>query len=52
VEGYDLVTVFEFVMLVMQMGAFCTSLASNQYTKTLYWAGAFMITLAVVRGLK
>lgn len=44
--------VFEGLMLILQVGAFLTSLYNQQGWKALYWAGAFVVTLAVVRGLK
>ena len=44
--------IFEFGMLAMQAGAFGTATLSWQGHKMMYWAGAFVLTLAVVRGLR
>ncbi len=43
---------FEVVMLVMQVGASATALYNRQGMKALYWFGALLLTVAVIRGFK
>jgi hypothetical protein len=38
-------------MLAMQAGACTYSMYNGMYYKALYWVGAFVLTLAVVKGL-
>lgn len=43
---------FEFGMLTMQVGAGLVAVYNRQYTKCCYWLGAFILTAAVIKGLK
>ncbi len=43
---------FEGAMLAMQVGAGIVALANSQHVKLMYWIGAFILTLAVVRGMR
>lgn len=42
----------EGIMLVLQAGACIESACRGLWWKTLYWFGAFFLTLAIVKGLK
>lgn len=44
--------IFEVVMIVMQVGAAGVSLSRGQGMRALYWVGALILTIAVVRGMK
>lgn len=44
--------IFEASMVVMQFGAAIIAFTNSQYTKGMYWVGAFILTIAVVRGMK
>ena len=39
-------------MLALQVGCFIEALSKGLYWKAVYWLGAFILTLAVVKGLK
>ena len=43
---------FEVGILGMQVGALVMSLWRGQNMRALYWFGALLLTIAVVRGLK
>ncbi len=43
---------FEFVMLCMQAGAVFWALMTDKPMRALYWVGAFIITVAVIKGMK
>lgn len=43
---------FEFVMLCMQVGAACWAFGEDKPMRALYWVGAFIITVAVTKGMR
>jgi len=45
-------TFFEGAMLSLQLICCGESLGSGMWWKSVYWGGAFVLTLAVVKGLK
>lgn len=42
----------ETLMLVLQLGCLAECMYKGLFWKSLYWVGAFVLTLAVVKGIK